>query len=268
MTRLLITLASALLPPSRREWGQAMKAEYDALPEGRGTFAWGCLGASLKENVTTGEGWARLGLGVALAAIVPELATHFVWLRTIIEFNKVAEWHHVLAQIGWFFGPIWNIGNTLFAMILIGMACRTTLDLEAVGKLGASLFALNLVTPCGDIVTTKTVYAAFELSKKLPIDWSNALEEAPIVLIALGVAAYGWRGPKQLAIASLCATISIAVFQVSTPDVTAIVYYDVTQPGVEETWHHPLWINLFIWGFVSAAVMEITQRVLKPRAVA
>jgi hypothetical protein len=48
MTHPLITLATFLLPPSRREWGQAMRAEYDALPEGRSAFAWGCLGASLR----------------------------------------------------------------------------------------------------------------------------------------------------------------------------------------------------------------------------
>jgi hypothetical protein len=66
LSRHLITLATALLPPSRRAWGQAMKAEYDALPAGQSAFALGCLGASLRENVTTGEGWARMGFGVVL----------------------------------------------------------------------------------------------------------------------------------------------------------------------------------------------------------
>jgi hypothetical protein len=69
VSRHLITLAAALLPPSRRAWGQAMKAEYDALPAGHSTFAWGCLGASLRENVTTGEGWARMGFGVILILV-------------------------------------------------------------------------------------------------------------------------------------------------------------------------------------------------------
>jgi uncharacterized membrane protein (UPF0136 family) len=66
MSRLLVTLATSFLPPSRRAWGQAMKAEYDALPERQDAFALGCLGASLRENVTTGEGWARLGFWVIL----------------------------------------------------------------------------------------------------------------------------------------------------------------------------------------------------------
>jgi hypothetical protein len=265
MSRHLITLATALLPPSRRAWGHAMKAEYDALLAGHSAFALGCLGASLRENVTTGEGWARMGLGVTLALLVPVLAHQFDWLGSIIGYNKVAEWPHVLTQIGWFFGPIWNIGNTLFAMILIGMACRKTLDLEAVGKLGASLFALNLVTHCGDIVTTKIVHVAFDLSKNAPIDWSKALTEGPIVLIALCVAAYGWRGPKPLAIASLCATILITAFQVSTPDIRTIFYQDGVVGGTETYVRHPLWIGLFVSGFVGAIILECAQRFLGER---
>jgi hypothetical protein len=70
MNRLFITLAAALLPPSRRAWGQAMKAEYAALSDGQSAFALGCLGASLRENVTTGEGWARMGFGLVLAMAV------------------------------------------------------------------------------------------------------------------------------------------------------------------------------------------------------
>jgi hypothetical protein len=89
MSRLLITLATFLLPPSRRAWVQAMQAEYDALPEEQGAFALGCLGASLRENVTTGEGWARMGFGVILSVTLLWMAGG-VWglVDLIIEPRK------------------------------------------------------------------------------------------------------------------------------------------------------------------------------------
>jgi hypothetical protein len=66
MSRLVMKLALALLPPSRRAWGKAMLGEFECLPEGQSGFAFGCLGASLRENVMTGEGWARMGFGTVL----------------------------------------------------------------------------------------------------------------------------------------------------------------------------------------------------------
>jgi hypothetical protein len=69
MSRLALHIAIALLPPSRRAWGEAMKAEYAHMEEGQNVFAWGCLKSSLTENVATGEGWARLFLmGLLLVA--------------------------------------------------------------------------------------------------------------------------------------------------------------------------------------------------------
>lgn len=66
MSRLALKLAIALLPPKRRVWGEAMRGEYEHLRDNQIAFALGCLGSSLKENVTTGEGWARIGFGLVL----------------------------------------------------------------------------------------------------------------------------------------------------------------------------------------------------------
>jgi hypothetical protein len=105
----LITLATFLLPPSRRAWGQAMKAEYDALPAGQSTFAWGCFGASLRENVTTGEGWARLGFGVVL--ILAGLLVLSSVLGIIHQFERpfnrpVAQIIMLSAIVGFTFLPL------------------------------------------------------------------------------------------------------------------------------------------------------------------
>lgn len=66
MNDLIMRLAIALLPPSRKAWGEAMLTEYALLEDGQNGFAFGCLWASLKENVTTGEGWARVGFLIPL----------------------------------------------------------------------------------------------------------------------------------------------------------------------------------------------------------
>jgi ABC-type multidrug transport system fused ATPase/permease subunit len=82
MSDLTLKLAIALLPPSRKAWGKAMKAEFAHLGEGQTGFAWGCLGASLKENVTTGEGWARLGLGLVTAFC---LGFSALWIQGVFK---------------------------------------------------------------------------------------------------------------------------------------------------------------------------------------
>jgi hypothetical protein len=66
MSRLIMKLAQALLPPSRKAWGEAMVSEFAHLSDGQSGFALGCLGVSLRENVMTWEGWARLGFGLVL----------------------------------------------------------------------------------------------------------------------------------------------------------------------------------------------------------
>ena len=66
MSHLVMKLAIALLPPSRKAWGKAMKAELAHMSDGQSGFAFGCLGASVRENVTTREGLARIGFAVVL----------------------------------------------------------------------------------------------------------------------------------------------------------------------------------------------------------
>lgn len=92
MSRLVMKLAIALLPPSRRVWGEAMAAEFAHLRDGRSGFALGCLGASLRENVMTGEGVARIGFGLTAIffAIVTALWTQQIF-KVLSDYDFVKE---------------------------------------------------------------------------------------------------------------------------------------------------------------------------------
>jgi hypothetical protein len=88
MSRLIMKLALALLPPSRCAWGRAMELEFAHLEVGQTAFAWGCLGASLKENVTTIAGLARLGFGIAL---IFSLWMAAFWVQVMVELLASAQ---------------------------------------------------------------------------------------------------------------------------------------------------------------------------------
>jgi hypothetical protein len=88
MSRLVMKLALALLPPSRRGWGEAMMGEFAHLSDGQSGFALGCLGVSLRENVMTWEGWARLGFGAVL--VMSGWLTLF-WTSSVIHLLKTPE---------------------------------------------------------------------------------------------------------------------------------------------------------------------------------
>ena len=66
MSHLVMKLAIALLPPSRKAWGKAMAAEFAHMSDGQSGFAFGCFRASVRENVTTSEGLARIGFAMVL----------------------------------------------------------------------------------------------------------------------------------------------------------------------------------------------------------
>lgn len=88
MSRLIMKLALALLPPSRCAWGRAMEMEFAHLEVGQTAFALGCLGVSLKENLTTIAGLARLGFGIAL---IFSLWMAAFWIQAMVDVLASAE---------------------------------------------------------------------------------------------------------------------------------------------------------------------------------
>jgi hypothetical protein len=65
-----------------------MELEFAHLEVGQTAFAWGCLGASLKENVTTIAGLARLGFGIAL---IFSLWMAAFWVQVMVELLASAQ---------------------------------------------------------------------------------------------------------------------------------------------------------------------------------
>jgi hypothetical protein len=84
MNRLIMKLALALLPPSRGAWGEAMMGEFAALPDGQSGFALGCLGASVRENVTALDGVARLEFFFMQAI---GLTLGVLWILGLVEIS-------------------------------------------------------------------------------------------------------------------------------------------------------------------------------------
>jgi hypothetical protein len=265
MNRLIITLATALLPPSRSAWGQAMKAEFDALPEGRTVFALGCLGASLRENVTTGEGWARMGLGTMMVFLAGLLVIQVNWLGDVIAFNKVADWPHLFTKISWFVAPIWALCTTVVAMVTISQSCCKPIDLSTASKLGAVLFALVLIGTCGERLLGTMTSIGYETSKFHAINWAKMLKDAPVIVISLAVAAFGFKGTKQLAIATASACFLIISFGIETPVIEGVTYVGAEVTDTIKTVEHPLSLNLFIFGFLYAVLLEVVQRMLSQK---
>jgi hypothetical protein len=99
MNRLIMRLALALLPPSRSAWGEAMMGEFECLPEGQTDFAFGCLGASLKETIMTGEGLARIAFGLVVAA---SICLTVFWTRSSLQQFAAAD-YDFNATLFWLF---------------------------------------------------------------------------------------------------------------------------------------------------------------------
>jgi hypothetical protein len=83
MSRLLMKLAVALLPPNRKEWGEAMMGEFESAPTAKKQFAIGCLHASLIENFTNVFGLARLGFLVLQAIAIGIMG---LWAAGLVVF--------------------------------------------------------------------------------------------------------------------------------------------------------------------------------------
>ena len=102
--RSLVSLATRLLPAQRRDWGQAMQAEFDAVPGpwARWRFALGCArmalvaprqagGPALLVRVGLLAGAAVVGLGIyglapamaAVALLFPAVLAGFIWLALL-----------------------------------------------------------------------------------------------------------------------------------------------------------------------------------------
>lgn len=102
--RALVSMATRLLPAQRRDWGQAMQAEFDAVPGpwARWRFALGCArmalvaprqagGPALLVRVGLLAGAAVVGLGIyglapamaAVALLFPAVLAGFIWLALL-----------------------------------------------------------------------------------------------------------------------------------------------------------------------------------------
>jgi len=112
VARPLMALAAAFAPPSRAEWTQAMRQEFDALPGGQGAVGWaaGCVGAAL--------GW-RIRSEAPFALTLSATVVACWWVSAQIFFFLV-DWLHPKG-ISWM--PAFSITeNLLRGGVCFGLA--------------------------------------------------------------------------------------------------------------------------------------------------
>jgi hypothetical protein len=232
MSALILKLALVLLPPSRRTWGQAMKAEFACLPQGQTSFALGCLGASLKENVTTGEGWARIGFLAMLLVLVQNLQEQASTIAMMAT-SDPAIWPSSVSQISHISTPVMASLVALVTAALILRLCTKPVDFHDIADFGTKLIALHLITRVHSLISSEVTHKVFEVSKGVAADWAESFSYSPIVLVTLCVALYGWRGSRHLRNAALIGCLIILIGDLAFP------VYTVTE------WGPPSWTLRF-----------------------
>lgn len=207
MNHFLMKLALALLPPSRREWGEAMMGEYECLPEGQSAFAFGCLGASVQENFVTIQGWARFGF-FAIAALavntIFEFTQHAVFWAKAEPLSNLARFNYIADQIG----VILISGMTLF---LTSKIVSKVIDLEVVIDFGVKFVVLHIIGLVSFALFTIINVLSYASTDSMLLKLLQFGSCAPILLIFVLVGVYGWRGPRQLHNAAMLALIGVTI---------------------------------------------------------
>lgn len=98
--RTLMNLAIWLLPPNRKDWGEAMRGEFETIEDGQMPFAFGCFRSSCKENIGTSEGIARLGFLVLFTSAAVSAGMWLWSWKAILTSDKAGEFAN-LSRIGW-----------------------------------------------------------------------------------------------------------------------------------------------------------------------
>ncbi len=187
----LVTLATRILPPHRRDWGEAMMCEVRGLPAGHHatTFARGCLWAAITERVTSMNSVVsagRWGVGLVTAAygafhmlgfasfITALLGKPSPYYILLIKHGQTAEAAGYLAAIPY------------LALYMLGMG---TLNLAAAFFLirwNPRLFSAS----CLGVALTAAVFTAYALTDTAQLGRGTIWGWQAVPLVMLVMAAF------------------------------------------------------------------------------
>ena len=178
LANVLMRRLDRLLPPSRREWGQAMRAELDHLPSDRDALAWaiGCLVAGSKERINvmlTGN------LRISRWILVPEMLLCFVpltfaWLDAVGAGSGIMRLGGHVIDKRFLHGP----GGTL---VLVALAAAAVLGALGPLSLGAAFRWIVAGRPPASrwfraaLVAGPAIYGALTLATRLATGGPGAL---------------------------------------------------------------------------------------------
>ena len=222
MSRLALKLAIALLPPSRRAWGEAMRGEYEHLRENQSAFALGCLGSSLKENVATGEGWARIGFGLVLL--------FSFWLAGFWTYWTFSALFEISSQFSLkFFWTLATIGFVCYPIVL-GLAAqkalKAPLDRFQLAEIGYRMTFRCLLIAGGmqallSVISLVSIMVAKARHEQLETSLSVGLVSAIFLLSVAWFARHNARMTRNAAaVALLLCAAFYGLIQVLMPSLT------------------------------------------------
>lgn len=185
MTRFLIDLACRILPPHRREWGDAMRAEFAAIPPRDALgFALGCL-------------WAALTIRITAMQLITAIGRFGVGIVTLL-YSGLFLWG-VVNQLSHTDGRAMFDQPLMYAWTLsMGLthACAGIFLIRWTPK----LFFTSCIAACGPVLAL-TLGGA--LSRHMPHVLSYAWPCVPLALLVTAALFLDWlsREPQRPAIA-------------------------------------------------------------------
>jgi hypothetical protein len=188
LARAMLSLARGLMPPDRREWLDAMRAEMDYLPTGATRWSAGCLYAAFQERSHMDTGSFRISRWVMLVETLGcfGFLTLGWWAVTFGPSGLVRHTPDIVSK--YYLGS--PGGVFVFSMVVLGSI------VGLVGPVGLYLGARYIVTGRG-IANRR---------------WTGALIGAPLVFLVASLAGYfvgppGWLG--NVAIGVMCVLLPV-----------------------------------------------------------
>lgn len=211
----LMVLAVWVLPPNRKAWGEAMRAEFEFLSGNKMGFAQGCFAGAIRENFTTVSGWSRLVLLSFAALIFKNSIRGMIRIaHTYLTDLDVSLW------LAYFFNsllaPLLPVIFYFVFGLLVLKTCTLITTPKRIADLANYWLCLLVVLQVGNILQVELAGHVFRYHPDDGTHWTGALPHMSIVVVGIIVATLGWRSAKHLSIAALAgsATIYFAGFKI------------------------------------------------------
>jgi hypothetical protein len=240
MSNIILNLAIALMPPNRRAWGIAMKAEYEYLGAGQDAFAFGCLGASLKENVSTLQGWVRLALITIVCSALLDICVQLDAVKSIALFDvaNLPSREILVFKTGSIGAALQSMAFYVYIAALFITASTKTATLKSISDLGVKILAIKLILESIRYVSGTATHFGYSFVQGESIMWSEITSYWPILTVFLLVGVIGLGNQRRFWIVALSCAAFLLLFAFPHPSVESKVWADGFEYTINSTGIH------------------------------